>query len=287
MTDRKAEKLKVKEITDKLEKGLKELFESKQYMDYLTTMSKFHRYSYHNALLIVMQNPSATLLAGYKSWQKNFNRYVKKGEVGISILAPVTHRVLIDSEDDKHESEIRVTSFRIVTVFDVSQTEGDPIPTLGVDELSSAVDGYSRIFNAILSITTVPVTFEHIPGKSKGYFSSIDNRIALREGMSESQTLKTLIHEAAHTILHNSTQQIKDQRTREVEAESIAYTVLQHFGIDTSEYSFGYIAGWSSDKNTKELKSSLRTIQKTSSEFITAIEDHLANSAKTTKTTGL
>ena len=289
-----SEKQKVKEITDKLEAGLKELFESEKYKSYLSTMSKFHNYSFNNTLLIAMQKPEATLVAGYQAWQKNFERHVNKGEKAIRILAPapykikeerdkldpVTGEMMFDENGmpQKEETEVTIPAFRAVSVFDVSQTDGKPIPELEVNELLSTVEGYEDFVHALMNISPVPIAFEDIPGDSKGYFSTAEKRIAVQENMSESQTLKTMVHEVAHSRLHDKEVNqsmdipVKDRNTKEVEAESVAFTVCQHFGIDTSDYSFGYIAGWSSGRNMKELKSSLDTIRKTASELITGIE---------------
>ena len=289
-----SEKQKVKEITDKLEAGLKELFESEKYKSYLSTMSKFHNYSFNNTLLIAMQKPEATLVAGYQAWQKNFERHVNKGEKAIRILAPapykikeerdkldpVTGEMMFDENGmpQKEETEVTIPAFRAVSVFDVSQPDGKPIPELDVNELLSTVEGYEDFVQALMNISPVPIAFEDIPGDSKGYFSTAEKRIAVQENMSESQTLKTMVHEVAHSRLHDKEVNqsmdipVKDRNTKEVEAESVAFTVCQHFGIDTSDYSFGYIAGWSSGRNMKELKSSLDTIRKTASELITGIE---------------
>ncbi len=298
MADAKTEKQKVKEITDKLEEGLKELFESEKYKSYLSTMSKFHNYSFNNTLLIAMQKPEATLVAGYQAWQKNFNRHVNKGERGIRILAPapykikeerdkldpVTGEVMLDKDGtpQTEEVEIKIPAFRAVSVFDVSQTDGEPLPELEAKELLSTVEGYEDFINAITYVAHAPIGFEDIPGASKGYFNIEKNRIAVQEGMSESQTLKTMVHETAHSMLHNKEVNkedilapAKDRNTKEVEAESIAFTVYNHFSIDTSDYSVGYIAGWSNGKDMKELKSSLDTIRRTASELITGIEEQL------------
>lgn len=293
------EKQKVQEITDKLEEGLKELFESEKYKTYLSTMSKFHNYSFNNTLLIAMQKPEATLVAGYKAWQKNFERHVNKGEKAIRILAPapykikeerdkldpVTGEMMFDENGmpQKEQVEVTISAFRAVSVFDVSQTDGKPIPELEAQELLSTVEGYEDFVQALMNVAPVPIGFEDIPGDSKGYFHTEEKRIAVQENMSESQTLKTMVHEVAHSMLHNKEINrddlmevpAKDRNTKEVEAESVAYTVCQHFGIDTSDYSFGYIAGWSSGKDMKELKSSLDTIRKTASELITGIEGAL------------
>lgn len=291
------EKQKVKEITDRLEAGLKELFESEKYKSYLSTMSKFHNYSFNNTLLIALQKPEATLVAGYKAWQKNFERHVNKGEKAIRILAPapykikeerdkldpVTGEMMFDENGmpQKEETEVTIPAFRAVSVFDVSQTDGKPIPELEAQELLSTVEGYEDFVQALMNVFPVPVSFEEIPGDSKGYFDTVEKRIAVQKNMSESQTLKTMVHEVAHSMLHdkevNQSMDVpaKDRNTKEVEAESVAFTVCQHFGIDTSEYSFGYIAGWSSGRDMKELKNSLDTIRRIASELITGIEGAL------------
>lgn len=303
MADAKTEKQKVQEITEKLEQGIKELFESEKYKTYLNTMSKFHNYSFNNTMLIAMQKPDATLVAGFKAWQKNFDRHVKKGEKGIRILAPAPYKIKEEQEKldpvtgeimlDKNgmpiteEVEIKIPAFRVVPVFDVSQTDGKELPDIGVNELLGSVEDYEDFMQALTEVSPVPITYEDIDGDAKGYFHTTDHRIALQEGMSQSQTVKTFIHEVAHAKLHDREQNQdidaildKDRNTKEVEAESVAYTVCQHFGIDTSDYSFGYIAGWSSDRDMKELKSSLDTIRKTASELITGIEDRLAELQK-------
>ena len=296
-TNNATEKQRVKELTDRLEQGLDELFNSENYKKYLTTMSKFHNYSFNNTMLIAMQKPEASLVAGYQAWQKDFERHVKRGEKEIRILAPapykikeeqdkldpVTGELMLDQngQPQKEEVEITIPAFRAVSVFDVSQTEGKPSPELAAKELLSTVEGYEDFLQAIRNIAPVPVEFEEIAGGSKGYYDTLEKRIAVQKNMSESQTLKTLVHETAHSILHDkevnqdTNMPIKDRNTKEVEAESVAYTVCQHFGIDTSEYSFGYIAGWSSGRDKRELHSSMDTIRKTASEMITGIEGHL------------
>lgn len=296
MADNNTEKQRVQELTDKLEQGLQDLFNSDSYRNYLSTMSKFHNYSFNNTLLIAMQKPDATLVAGYKAWQKNFERHVNKGEKAIRILAPapykikeerdkidpVTQELLLDKDGNpqKEEVEITIPAFRAVSVFDLSQTDGKPIPELTAKELLSDVEGYQDMIRAVEAISPVPIELEEIAGDSKGYYDREAKRIAVQENMSESQTLKTMIHEVAHSKLHSKEveqdeQMRKDRNTKEVEAESVAYTVCQHFGIDTSDYSFGYIAGWSSGRDTKELRSSMDTIRKTASELITGIEEQL------------
>ena len=296
MAESKTEKQKVQEITEKLEQGIKELFESEKYKTYLNTMSKFHNYSFNNTMLIAMQKPDATLVAGYKAWQKNFERHVNKGEKAIRILAPapykikeerdkidpVTQELLLDKDGNpqKEEVEITIPAFRAVSVFDLSQTDGKPIPELTAKELLSDVEGYQDMIRAVEAISPVPIELEEIAGDSKGYYDREAKRIAVQENMSESQTLKTMIHEVAHSKLHSKEveqdeQMRKDRNTKEVEAESVAYTVCQYFGVDTSDYSFGYIAGWSSGRDTKELRSSMDTIRRTASELITGIEEQL------------
>ncbi len=282
--------LQVRDITDRLEEGIRELFDSEKYREYLRVMSKFYNYSFNNTLLIAMQRPDATLIAGYNSWRKDFGRYVKKGEKAIKIFAPTPYktyekREIRDPEtrnpvlDANGEPVVEVTevvrnSFRVVNVFDVSQTEGRELPDISVDELTGSVEKYDDLFNALTELSPVPIDFEDIIGSAKGYFSHIENHIAIQEGMSEVQTVKTAIHEIAHAKLHAENNG-KDRHTKEVEAESVAYTVCQHFGIDTSDYSFGYIAGLSTDKETRELKSSLETIRNTAAEMIGSIEYRL------------
>lgn len=296
MADAKTERQKVKEITEKLEQGIKELFESEKYKSYLNTMSKFHNYSFNNTVLIAMQKPDATLVAGFNSWKKNFKRHVKKGEKGIKILAPTpykikqeqektdpkTKEILLDKDGNPimEEVEITIPAFRAVSVFDVAQTEGKELPELEVKELSDSVEDYENFMQALQKISPVPMDFEEIEGDAKGYFSFATHRIAIQEGMSQSQTLKTAIHEVAHAKLHDRNLNLdaeaeKDRNTEEVEAESVAYTVCQHFGIETSDYSFAYIAGWSAGKELPELKASLDTIRRTASEIITGVEREL------------
>lgn len=295
-----SEKQKVKEITDKLEAGLKELFESEKYKSYLSTMSKFHNYSFNNTLLIAMQKPDASLVAGFGKWRDDFERHVKKGEKGIKILAPSPYKVKkqmekIDPATQKpvigadgkpvtEEQEIEIPAFRVVTVFDVSQTEGKEIPDIAVSELTGSVEQYQDFFAALEKASPVPIAFENIEGGAHGYYHLEEKRIAIDEGMSELQTLKTAIHEIAHAKLHAidkdapATEQADrpDRRTREVQAESVAYAVCQHYGLDTSDYSFGYVAGWSSGRELSELKASLETIRKAANELITDIDGHLA-----------
>jgi len=344
----------IREITDKLEQGIRELFESERYKEYLTTMSKFYNYSFNNTLLIAMQKPDATLIAGYTAWQRNFERQVMKGEKGIKILAPApykaqeerekidpaTQKPVLDADGKLVTETVEVMrpAFKVVSVFDVSQTDGKELPDIAVDELTGSVENYAAFFEALKQESPVPISFEDIPGGAKGYFSHAENRIAIQEGMSEIQTVKTAIHEIAHAKLHGADKQKsepewkvvmvseggikhdflsgfkteheaeaaaedsgwryvdenefewslevevdlssvisqrKNRHTKEVEAESVAYTVCQRYGIETSDYSFGYIAGWSSDKETKELRGSLETIRSTAKEMIESIDEKL------------
>ena len=344
----------VREITDKLEQGIKELFESERFKEYLRTMSKFYHYSFSNTLLIAMQKPEATYVAGYTSWQRNFDRQVMKGEKGIKILAPApykakeerekidpsTQKPILDADGKPVTETVEVMrpAFKVVSVFDISQTDGKELPDIIVDELSGSVENYAAFFEALKQESPAPIAFEDIPGGAKGYFSPVENRIAIQAGMSEIQTIKTAIHEIAHAKLHSidrpepepswkivmisdggtkrdflsgfaseaeanaaaehegwrfvdenrfewrleveedtsaAQDMRKDRHTKEVEAESVAYTVCQRYGIETSDYSFGYIAGWSSDKETKELKGSLETIRKTAAELIDSIDAKL------------
>ena len=344
----------VREITDKLEQGIKELFESERFKEYLRTMSKFYHYSFSNTLLIAMQKPEATYVAGYTSWQRNFDRQVMKGEKGIKILAPApykakeerekidpsTQKPVLDADGKPITETVEVMrpAFKVVSVFDISQTDGKELPDIIVDELSGSVENYAAFFEALKQESPVPISFEDIPGGAKGYFSPVENRIAIQEGMSEIQTIKTVIHEIAHAKLHSidrpepeptwkivmvsdggtkrdflsgfaseaeanaaaehegwrfvdenrfewrleveedtsaAQDMRKDRHTKEVEAESVAYTVCQRYSIETSDYSFGYIAGWSSGKETKELKGSLETIRKAAAEMIDSIDAKL------------
>ena len=296
---------RMKEITDRLETGIQELFESERYKAYLTTMSKFHSYSFNNTLLIAMQG--GQLVAGYNKWRDDFHRNVKKGEKAIKILAPAPFKAKkevqkldaqgrpVMGKDGKpvtEVQEIQVPAFKIVSVFDVSQTEGEPLPSIGVEELTGSVKRYGEFFKALEQTSPVPIGFEDIPGGSHGYYHLTEKRIAIQEGMSELQTLKTAIHEIAHSKLHAIDPEAPaieqadrpDSRTREVQAESVAYAVCQHYGLDTSDYSFGYVAGWSSGKDLKELKASLETIRATAHELITTIDGHFAQLQKERQT---
>lgn len=290
----------VKEITEKLEHGLEELFDSEKFKEYLDSMSKFYRFSFNNSLLIAMQKPDATLVASYRSWQKNFNRNVNKGEKGIRILAPTPYKIkeerevlnplsglpMLDEKGDvqTEEVEVSLTGFKVAYVFDVSQTSGEPLPEIGAEELLQSVDDYRIFMEALQNVAPVPVEMQEVDGGAKGYFSPVGQKIVIQSGMSESQTVKTTVHEIAHSLLHDTEHarmegvdatKKKDRNTKEVEAEAVAYTVCQHFGIDTSDYSFGYVAGWSSGREMTELKKSMETIQKTAAELIERIEENI------------
>lgn len=305
MSDNKpTNRKRLEEITAGIEQGIKELFESEKYKNYLSVMSRFHRYSFNNTMLIYMQKPDATLVAGFNKWKYQFERHVKKGERGITIIAPTPYKMKIEQQkldpetktpvldkDGKavmEEKEIEVPSFRPVKVFDVSQTDGKPLPELASD-LSGNVQNYDVFIEALRCSAPVPIEFEQMAFSTDGYFSPEQQRIAIREGMSEVQTVSAAVHEVAHSKLHDyhkeqehdvlsdensETPLPKDRRTEEVEAESISYAVCQYFGIETGENSFGYIASWSKDKELSELKASLETINKASSELISDISYH-------------
>ena len=295
MADKRADQLK--EITERLEQGVKDIFTSEMYTKYLLTMSKFHNYSFNNTLLIAMQRPDATLVAGYNAWKNKFNRYVKKGEKGIQIIAPAPvkereEREKIDKDtgltvlNENGEPEIEVVErviprFRVTTVFDYAQTDGEPLPTLEVNELTARVKDYTLLKEAIEQVSPVPIRFGEIEGSAKGYYSHMDKEICVRADMGESQTIKTMIHEVAHAMLHDSDQmkqrgEEKDQLTKETEAESIAFTVCSALGIDTSDYSFPYVASWASGKELKELKDSMDTIRLTAADFLEKLETAVA-----------
>ena len=295
MADKRADQLK--EITERLEQGVKDIFTSKMYTKYLLTMSKFHNYSFNNTLLIAMQRPDATLVAGYNAWKNKFNRYVKKGEKGIQIIAPAPvkereEREKIDKDtgltvlNENGEPEIEVVErviprFRVTTVFDYAQTDGEPLPTLEVNELTARVKDYTLLKESIEQVSPVPIRFGEIEGSAKGYYSHMDKEICVRADMGESQTIKTMIHEVAHAMLHDSDQmkqrgEEKDQLTKETEAESIAFTVCSALGIDTSDYSFPYVASWASGKELKELKDSMDTIRLTAADFLEKLETAVA-----------
>lgn len=283
-------------IMEKLEKGVQDVFESDNYKKLLNVMSQLPHYSVNNQILIMLQNPKASMCNSFTGWKKQ-NRYVKAGEKGLRILAPAPYQV--EREQEKRDQnnqvvrdkdgepvmekvKITINSFKPVSTFDISQTDGEPLPQLGVKELLGSVEGYEILLDAIKQASPVPISFEQIDSGAKGYFHVEENRIAIQEGMSEAQTIKTLLHETSHATLHSkeaveANKEKKSRSQKECEAESVAYVVSQHYGVDTSEYSFGYVAGWSSDQDTPELKASLNIIRKASSELITKIDEIIAD----------
>ena len=278
-----AQSQQIKEITDKLEQGIKELFESENYINYLKCMSRFTDYSLNNTLLITMQRPDSSLVAGFRKWNE-FNRYVRKGEKGIKILAPCIYKAEKEDGDNgteksnKDDAEERVLKgFRVVHVFDISQTEGEELPTIA-HVLDGSVEGYSDFMTALKQISPSPIEFKKVEGSANGYYHLVDKNIVIDTGMSEMMNCKTTIHEIAHAILHNQDDGAEkdiDRHTKEVQAESTAFVVCQYYGLDTSDYSFGYIAGWSSGRDLKELKASLDTIRQTADKIIKDIDYQL------------
>lgn len=287
---------KLDTIMKSLEEGVEKIFTSDQYHIYLDTMAKFHNYSFNNTLLIAMQRPNATLVAGYQNWQKKFQRHVKRGEKGIKIIAPApvkekrevekvdeeTQEIIIglDGQPETEVVERILPRFRVTTVFDVSQTDGEPLPALETRELDGDVIIYEDFLKGLEELSPVPFQFIEIESGAKGYYSNSEKYIAIQNNMSQAQTMKTAVHETAHAILHDrdimeENGMTKDRMTKEVEAESVAYVVCNHFGLDTSDYSFSYIASWSSGKEMSELRSSMDTIRTTSSQFISDITDRL------------
>ena len=303
MAEKQSNKERIKEITAGIEKGIQELFESDRYRNYLTTMSRFHRYSLNNIMLIHAQRPDATLVAGFNKWKNSFGRHVKKDEKGIQILAPTPYKIkqeeqkldpdtklpLLDENGEPvtEEKEITIPMFKVVSVFDVSQTDGKPLPQIS-STLTGDVAEYEVFLEALRRTAPVPISFQTMEPGMDGYFASKKQAIFLRKGMSQVQTICAAVHEIAHSKLHDYEHMTeladdgetilvpgeKSRNTEEVEAESISYAVCQYFGIETAENSFGYIATWSQGKELKELRASLETINKTSSELITGIEKH-------------
>lgn len=286
------EKLQLDEVLEELKQGIEDLYESERYKNYLTVLSRFHSYSANNCLLIAMQKPDATYVAGYTAWKKNFGRQVRKGEKAIKILAPAPYKVRqkrekIDLADGKpilkgdgtpvtEEYEVIVPAYKIANCFDISQTEGRELPSL-VHILNGSVEDYSLLFDALQRVSPVPISFENIESSTNGYYHLGKKHIVIRTGMGQQQNIKTLIHEISHAKLHDwnddeGMDKLVDRGTAEVQAESVAYVVAQHYGIDTSEYSFGYIAGWSKSKQLDELRESLQTIRSCSGELIDQID---------------
>ena len=297
--DKRADELQ--QITDKLEKGVVDIFQSEKYKQFLDTMAKFPRYSVNNSILIMMQKPDAQLCQSYTGW-KQMGRYVKKGEKGISILAPAPYKIEreqtklddngkpvfdADGEPVKEKVEVTIRAFKVVKTFDLSQTDGKEIPSIGPSELTGSIEGYPKLLQALKEISPVPVSFELIDGNAKGFYHQQDKKIVVQDGMSEVQTIKTLLHEMAHQKMHDKDQvpEAKNftRNSVETEAESVAYVVCQHYGINTSDYSFSYVAGWSKNKETPELKASLDKIRQTAADFITQIDEKLELSQKIDK----
>ncbi len=295
----------IEKITKELDEQVGKIFDSENYKKYLKTMSRFHNYSFNNTILIALQRPDASLVAGYNAWKDKFHRNVKRGEKGIKVLAPapikketevemvdpVTKKRILDDQGNPKMEKVQVTipMYKVAYVYDVAQTEGEELPSIGVKELQGSVKEYGKLIKAVESVSSVAVNYEDIQGGAKGFYSLADKKIVVQKGMSEMQTLKTLVHEIAHSLLHDDTgvkvegidDRKKTRNSKEVEAESVAFTVLSFLGMDKSDendvgdYSFGYIAGWSAGKEMKELKESMETIRKTASHIITAIEDEL------------
>ena len=291
----------IEAVTAQLEQGVKDVFNSEEYKSFLDVMARMPRYSLNNQLLIAMQSEGkATMCQSFTGW-KEMGRFVKKGEKGLKILAPApytikteqnkvdqdTGRTVIDANGDpvKETKEITINAFKVVSTFDVSQTDGKEIPTIGVHELVGNIEGYGMLLHALQEVSPVPISFENIEGGAKGYYHQIEKRIAIQDGMSEVQTVKTAIHEMAHQKLHAViSPDVMDQQSRqskEVEAESVAYVVCQHYGMNTADYSFGYVAGWSDGKEIPELKASLQIIRNAAAEMITAIDEKLQHSRET------
>lgn len=310
MAEKQNPKERLKEIIDRIETGIKELFESNKYKSYLQTMSRFHKYSLNNTMLISMQKSDATLVAGFNKWRDGFSRYVKKGEKGIKIIAPTPYKIkeerekldpqtkapLLDASGkvQTEKVEIQIPMFRVVSVFDVSQTEGEPLPTLA-SNLTGNVEQFEVFMEAVKRTAPVPIEIKPMSEDTDGYYHIEDKRIAIREGMSEVQTISAAIHEVAHSLLHNREMEKelqaqqgenkkpikpKDRNTEEVEAESISFAVCSYYGIQTAENSLGYIATWSKGKELAELRASLETINKTSSELISGIDTHFTEIIK-------
>lgn len=284
----------VEDLTDKIKKGITEVFNSDKYKNFLSVMSKFHNYSARNNLLILLQKPNATHVAGYVAWKQKFNRQVQRGAKAITIIGytpikrtvdvpvqdPITHKNLHDKDGNliTEKKEIIIPYYTPVNVFDVSDTKGEPLPKL-CNELIGNVENYKHLFDCIKNVSPFPINFENIPGGAKGYCSPSEQKIVIQEGLSELQTIKTAIHEITHADLHapqiNLMQEKIDRKTREIEAESVAFIVCTHYDLDTSDYSFPYLASWSSSKELKELESSLDTIQKQASNLIDRIDTQL------------
>lgn len=280
---------RVKALTDQLESGVKEIYASDHYAEYMSAMAKFHHYSFGNIILILFQYPKASRVAGIKTWNE-LGRHVNKGEHGIQILAPCPFQKIVsrikrdpntgqilygpDGQPLKEQTFVEANRFRAVTVFDISQTDGKELPSLKAQELTGEVEDYESVFQRLAALSPLPVIYDTLPGQAKGQTNFLEQKVIIRPGMSQLQTIKTLVHEITHAMLHDPDNQplgvIRDRRRAEVEAESVAYVVCQHFGLDTSDYSLGYVAGWGRGKELDELKSSLQTIHATATKIIDA-----------------
>lgn len=275
---------KLDQVMQQLEAGVKAVYTSEKYAEYLRFMGSFHDYSVNNIILIWSQCPGASLVAGFKAWKEKHKRSVKKGETAIRILAPCPHKMTVEQVDpetgEKTKKEIRWNTYRPVCVFDVSQTEGAPLPSL-VDPLTGSMDRFPELFARLQAVSPVPVAFEDIKSNAHGYFNPAENRIAIRAGMSEEQTIKTTVHEIAHAILHaNDAEQADAARhVKEVQAESVAFVVCNALGLDTSGYSFGYVAGWAEGRDARDLTANLDVIKKTASGLIAALTAEGTNTA--------
>ncbi len=289
-----ARKKELDEMTSKLEQGVQDVFASDDYKKLLNVMAQMPHYSVNNQILIMLQNPEATMCNSFSGWKKQ-NRFVRQGEKGLRILAPAPYQMekeqekvgadgkrILDKDGEPVTEKVKITvnAFKPVSTFDISQTDGEPLPQLGVAELVGNIEGYGTLMEAIKEASPVPINFENIESGAKGYYHMADHRIAIQEGMSEAQTVKTALHEIAHAKYHSieATEKGADQKTKaqkECEAESIAFVCAAHYGLNTSDYSFGYVAGWSSGKETPELKASLQTIKQGASEIIDSIDQKI------------
>ena len=295
MAERQTREEKMSAIQKKLEDGVRAIFTSEKYQEYISAMSKFPRYSINNCILIASQLPEASLVCGFRKWQTEFNRTVNKGEHGIMILAPIkgktevveevfdeNNKAVVDENGNQKTEKVtrEYQTFRPVYVFDVSQTSGDPLPTLA-SELNETVDSFEEMKSVLISISPVPVSFETINGGANGYYSPTAGKIVIDEHLPQLQMLKTMVHEIAHATLgHGSKEDKWDRQTKEVQAESVAYWVTQMIGLDTSDYSFGYISGWSKDKEVSELKESLDVIKQTADKLSSSIEEKIKEMRK-------
>lgn len=295
MAERQTREEKMSAIQKKLEDGVRAIFTSEKYQEYISAMSKFPRYSINNCILIASQLPEASLVCGFRKWQTEFNRTVNKGEHGIMILAPIkgktevveevfdeNNKAVVDENGNQKTEKVtrEYQTFRPVYVFDVSQTSGDPLPTLA-SELNETVDSFEEMKSVLISISPVPVSFETINGGANGYYSPTAGKIVIDERLPQLQMLKTMVHEIAHATLgHGSKEDKWDRQTKEVQAESVAYWVTQMIGLDTSDYSFGYISGWSKGKEVSELKESLNVIKQTADKLSSSIEEKIKEMRK-------